>query len=92
MSEAVRDGLLCDAVPGLTQHVKGIQDGDVRGFFSVDGRNVAQQNSLPVVNFKVLDNTLVHRLGFGCCVWWQENELFVLQSGNLWVTWAVVDD
>lgn len=92
MSEAVRDGLLCDPVPGLTQHVKGIQDRDVRCFFSVNGRDVAQQNSFPVVNFKVLDNPLVHRLGFGCSVWWQENELYGLQSGNLWVGWAVVDD
>lgn len=75
MSKAVRDGLLGDAVPGLTQHVKDIQDGNLRGVFPVDGRNVTQQNSLPVVNFNVLDNPLVHRLGFGCRVWWQENEL-----------------
>lgn len=75
LSEAVRDGLLGDAVPGLTQHVKDIQDGNLRGVFPVDGRNVTQQNSLPVVNFNVLDNPLVHRLGFGCRVWWQENEL-----------------
>lgn len=80
LSEAVRDGLLGDAVPGLTQHVKDIQDGNLWGVFPVDGRNVTQQNSLPVVNFNVLDNALVHRLGFGCRVCWQDELLTAVRE------------
>ena len=46
------------------------------------------------MNFKILNNALIHGLGLACCVRWQEEEAYSLQSvdfgaGSLLRSWLL---
>ena len=63
MSEAVCYCLRGHTIPSLAKHMNGIKDRDVGRFGLVNIGNVPQEDSLSVMDFQVLDNSLVHGLG-----------------------------